>query len=152
MTVTIGIDPGSRVGVAVLGDGKLEMLETLSYADAPRLLELYLGLEVRLALRHRYSLRIIIEIPPAHIYDRPGLSRNAMLKVARNVGQCHERAVALAAKLRAALPDAEVIERSPVRGGTKLNRAAWDAMFPEWRGKRCSNHARDAAVLAKMGA
>jgi predicted nuclease with RNAse H fold len=151
MTVTIGIDPGSRVGVAVLEDGRLEMLETVSHADAPRLLELFLKFEQRLAERRKDSLRIIIEIPPAHIYDRPGLSRNAMLKVARNVGQCHERAVALAAALRVALPGAEVVERAPVRGGTKLNRAAWDAMFPEWRGKRCSGHSRDAAVLAKMG-
>lgn len=147
MTVTIGIDPGSRVGVAALEGDKLTRLFTCLHSvacsevvECARLCEVEIG-----------PVRIIIEIPPAHIYDRPGLSRNAMLKVARNVGQCHERAVALAAALRVALPDAEVIERAPVRGGTKLNRAAWDAMFPEWRGKRCSNHARDAAVLAKMG-
>ena len=142
---TIGIDPGSRVGLAHVENGKLVSAATFSWRDQRAKIFGWLGERIR---RWGCEMIVVVEVPGKSVYNRPGQSRRAMLRIARAVGQCQERAEGIARWCEER--GARVIRRSPVRGGTKWTRAMFNAAFPEWEGKRISNHARDASVLCKL--
>ena len=139
----VAIDPGASVGVAALtADGTLLAVATYSWTRRRENLLAWLS-----TARQLGAVVAVVEQPPAGVYPRPGLTRQAMLRVARSVGQCQERAAELA--LACSQMGYEVLQRRPIRRGTKLPRATWDAMFPNFAGRRISGHARDAAVLGK---
>ena len=146
--ITIGVDPGKRVGVAVIETHGPVAHELWTVADRQA------GPFV-LGLALYYACPIVIEEPQAaHVYQRPGQSPAAMRKIARNVGECRQRALALAEQLEKALMRWNIIGvpvklRPPVRGGTKWTRERFEAVFG-WTGPS-SDHARDAAVIAMQG-
>ncbi len=141
---TLGIDPGSSVGLALL-DERYELMWAKTYLWRKKRAELERALRV---LARQAPTRVYVEDPTGRTYPR-NVNQAKMLKIAQNIGQVLERARELERICRD-LGFAEVQVVPPVKGGTKrgLPRHAWDAYFPTWRGRRISNHARDAAVSA----
>jgi hypothetical protein len=146
MRTIIGIDPGSRTGLAFIRDGKLAKCYTASMDD------LNLGLAIVALFGGPENVLVVIEEPPKGIFPRPGQNARAMMRIARNVGQCQARADEIARRAREI--GCEVRMMPPIRGGTKrkVTPEAWRAMFPEWTGRTPSNHARDSAMLARRAA
>ena len=138
--IVIGVDPGARTGFAVVDDGRLvaastHRAEMAAVALSGHIMEYEVGF-------------VAIEIPGAGIYARPGQNARAMCRIARNVGQCQERAEQLCRM--AEQMGCEVVRVHPKRGGTKRAWPAtvWRSHFC-WVGRMPSNHARDAALLAE---
>ena len=138
----LGIDPGGHVGIAVLDDGKLVAARTFDWRKKWRECLDYIDAEIGAGAK-----RVVIENPEGTSFPR-GLSPRKELRIAKNIGQLIERYRHIVAHCE--MHDAEVISRKPIRGGTKWPRAQWDAAFPEWGTRKISEHARDAATLAKL--
>ena len=142
--LTVGIDPGAKTGIAVIdSEGRLTTCRTLAHHDAEKWLHDFL-LEQSPA-----TVLVAVEIPGQSIYPRKGVNPRAMLKIARNVGQVQQMAEGIA--WLAEQHGANVRRVHPQKGGTKkaIPATVWRAMFPEWTSRNPSNHARDAALIAR---
>lgn len=141
MSHTIGIDPGAVTGIALLNDEGVYPKSFEWGKDGEAVFAHLRGLATLL----RGPVRAVIE-KPARGYHPRNVSQRANFKIAMNVGQCAEKAAAIAGFCRHAL-GWEVVERAPVRGLTKLTAAQFARYFPTWKGPT-SSHSRDAAMLA----
>jgi len=142
MTTIIGVDPGTRTGLAVLVDQTLVRCQTFNHED--------LHFALSLCIQEYAPDLIAVETPGPGIFVRPGANVYAMRRIARNVGQCQARADEVYRLACFLLHKDHVITKRPVRGGTKRawTPQMWRAAFG-WTGRMPSNHARDAALLAR---
>jgi len=131
---TIGIDPGTKTGIAIYRDGKLAELRTIAPSEFEALL-----VEVR-------PLLVIFEDSrlQSNVFPRPGTKPAAMRKIARNVGEidglCRD------IERLCEMYDVECIGVSPQRKGCKLGAEPFGAITG-WTG-RSNPHTRDAAMVA----
>jgi len=133
--IIIGLDPGEPTGYAKLVNGKLTEMRTFVWKrDLLELLELLKDH----CIGYHTKVRFIIETPP----------RGSSRARARDLGRCEEKANTL--KIWIELNGGHAVLSKPLRDMTKLGGAPFENIFPEWEG-RSSNHARDAAILAKFG-
>ena len=149
MTTRIGIDVGTRTGIAVVDCGVEFRARELWTVDYQLAAPLALGLALF------YSCDVVIEEPQvSHVYQREGQGAGAMRKIALNVGECRQRALRLRdevgkALMRWSIQGVAVHMRPPVKGGTKWPREVFNERF-QWTGAS-SSHSRDAAVIAMQG-
>ncbi len=139
----LGVDPGSRTGIAVWDEERecLLALRTVPQDQAE-------GAILTEMKSHGVGIVIIERPDPDTVtYQRPGCSPAAMRKISRNVGMNIGFSDHLARVLE---PKVKTVQVAPARRGTKLDRRTWEAMGFRWEGK-CSEHARDAAVIARWG-
>jgi len=142
MTIRIGIDPGSRTGVAAMRGDKLLSCRTFGWRKDRDALEGHLA---HLCAQHP-GLVAFVEEPRGTVYPR-GLSPAAQAKVGKDVGQCLARAREIARYLDKC--GAQVHLVPPLRNGTKWAEKMWRGVF-QWTKRLPSNHARDAACLALL--
>lgn len=149
MSATVGLDPGANVGIALVKDGKLDLAVTRKWKKIDDYHEITFYLQSWYDMHG--AKKAIIEMPALGVWHRPGQTQAQMLKIARDVGQCQQVASDLGQLCQGIGYD--VTMRPPIRHGTKraLKRPAWDKFFPDWKGRRISEHARDAAMLALWG-
>lgn len=133
MNVLIGVDPGRRTGIAIYRAGLLHDLRTMTPEEARTLIAQVPPDLVVLEDSRRQSA----------VFNRP-VSRRAMLKIARNVGEidqlCREIALTCASR------EIPYIGVSPLGKGAKLNAARFKEITG-WAG-RSNQHERDAAMCA----
>ncbi|MBL4781769.1 MAG: hypothetical protein JKX92_05960 [Porticoccaceae bacterium] len=135
VTLLLGIDPGVATGVAFYREGTLTALQTIAPEDFAALLQ-----------RERPQ-QVVLEDSrlQSAVFVKPGLSRQAMLKVARNVGMidgmCRDFTIACE------LADIPCTGISPRQKGGKL-KAPYFAQITGYS-KRCNQHERDAAMVAR---
>ena len=129
---TLAIDPGSKVGVAVLDDaGRLTVCSTYDW------------------YKHHFelidTLRVICEeMRPKVVIEKP---RKGSQRIrSRSLGHCEVKAMTLAAVCEHFGAKVDLV--APIYALTK-NRNAFKSFFPYWK-DRTSNHARDAACLGRM--
>ncbi len=132
-SLVLGIDPGKATGLATYTDGKLAALDTCTPGEL---------------------VATITRIAPALVVFEDsrlqsptwgrGVSRAALLKVARNVGQIDGWCALIEEACKAQGIEARGI--SPRRKGAKLDAARFQAIT-RWDG-RCNQHERDAAMVA----
>jgi len=134
----LGIDPGSRTGLAVWDCDREKLLDIRTVAKAEAFDE-----ALRLAREHAVDV-ILIEQNKDTVYNRPGQNPRAMLRIAKNVGQNIAFAEDLARRLRADEFEVELVP--PKRDFTKWSLATFEAAFGKMG--RVSEHGRDAACLA----
>ena len=136
--VCMGIDPGSpksRTGLCVWNGDKILEITTVkgdkTYAELDR-------------HKEEGIVKVVgVEVSSStHIYDRPGVSRRGMLKIAQNVSANREAALRIV--IYAQQLGFKVIQVEPKT--TKVD----PILFQKITGytKRCSNHARDAYFIA----
>ena len=132
----IGVDPGARTGICVLGPDGVEEVLTMAHDKA--------RYWISNAVRDAGELWVAaVEFSPStHIYRRPGCSQRAMLKIAQNVERNRGYAREIIATLEAL--GVKVVKLAP--RNTKMD-PAWFAEETGWAG-RTSSHARDAYVAA----
>ena len=130
----IGIDPGVNTGVAIFTDGRLVGMCTITPFYVAAVLD-----EIRPWLVVVEDSRL-----QSHIWTGPKAHGAAALKVARNVGMVDW----MCACIQDACETREIVFHavSPRAKGGKVAAAGFRALTG-WR-KRCSQHARDAAMLA----
>ena len=135
VALLLGIDPGVQTGVAFYREGKLTALQTIAPEDFADLLQSECPQQVVLEDSRLQST----------VFPKPKLSRQAMLKVARNVGMIDGlcRAFAIACE-RAGIPCTGI---SPRQKGGKMKAPAF-ASLTGFVG-RCNQHERDAAMVAR---
>lgn len=147
----LGIDPGSRVGLAIIDRQRCVCAQTDIWGGEDYFRS-RLNTWVRdIGISIEGIERVVIEQPPAAIFPRSGQSARAMSKIARNVGQLQERTEAIRRACEAC--GLKVTMCPPRREMTKrkLSAEQWAKMF-SWTGKRVpSSHARDAACIAFFG-
>jgi len=133
--ILIGIDPGRHIGLAVY-ETNIGWIDIATYTDA----EAVIG-EVQV---WRGPLTVYIEDPAKNkpVFQRPGVSARAMLRVAQNVGANKEAARSLIERLRGLGID--VVPVAP-RRAKKMDAKTFQRLTG-WTG-RTSQHARDAAAL-----
>lgn len=131
MTI-IGIDPGKSTGLAVINEGKIALLFTLSPAEMAG----FIGCDARLVVFEDSRLQTV--------FQRKGVGRRGMLSIARSVGQIDLQCRAIEDLCKAR--GIECIGVSPQRKGAKLNAERF-SRITGWTG-RCSQNARDAAMVA----
>ena len=140
----IAIDPGGSVGIAVFEDGKLKEAKTFLWRKKKQKCLEHLDHWIE------PGVTVVIEDPSGKTaFARPGMSQRQMLKIATDIGILIERFRHLCEFCE--MHGAHVVPKKPVKGGTKWSREMWNAAFPEWAKRQTSQHARDAAVLGKMG-
>ncbi len=138
----IGIDPGEHTGVAQFDhlDAQPELLlQTLDFWATVRLLE-------QLALTEKHRAHVYIEDPNEHRFlyaNKDSKTGEVRTKVAQNVGANKREAALLISKCAALGLQLTTIKPGDVL--TKL-KAEDFARFTGYT-KRCSEHARDAALL-----
>jgi len=135
----LGLDPGSRTGLAVWDRTDQKLLDIRTVAKAKAFDE-----ALRLAREHAVDI-ILVEQNKDTVYNRPGQNPRAMLRIAKNVGQNIAFAEDLARRLRAEGFTVELVP--PIRRGTKWSRETWEAHMG-YSG-RSSSHSRDASILAR---
>ena len=136
VALLLGIDPGVQTGVAFYRKGKLCALQTIAPEDFADLLQRECPQQVVLEDSRLQST----------VFPKPKLSRQAMLKVARNVGMIDGmcRAFTIACE-RADIPCTGI---SPRQKGGKLKAPAF-VQLTGFTG-RSNPHERDAAMVARV--
>lgn len=138
----VGIDPGEHTGVAQFDHLAAQpemLLQTLDFWATVRLLE-------TLAITEKHRAHIYIEDPNEHrsLYaNKDSKTGEVRTKVAQNVG-ANKREAALLIKKCEALG----LQLTTIKPGDVLTKQSAEA-FARLTGytKRCSEHARDAALL-----
>ncbi len=136
----LGIDPGASTGLGVWDCDREQLLDVCTVAKAKAFDE-----ALRLARDHAVDV-IFIEQNLDKVYDRPGQSPRAMLRIAKNVGQNIAFADDLARQLRAEGFTVELVP--PKKDFTKWTREMFEAAYPGVG--RTSEHGRDAANIARF--
>ena len=129
----IGIDPGVQTGVAIYIRGKLSELQTIAPHEIGELLD---DVSPGLVIFEDSRLQ-------SHVWTAAGTSRNAAIKIGRNVGQIDQQCIIIEA-----LCDKRGISCvgiSPLKKGAKLSAEAFK-IVTGW-GRRTNQHERDAAML-----
>lgn len=145
--MVLGIDPGigkRKCGFAIVSDGALFHHKSISGIEA---------LSYTIALHAIYHFdRCVIEKPRIGvIYMRHLTKKNRVLseagrlKIAMNIGQNIQLSDEIALKLREM--GVKVKQLPPRNKNTKWKYDYWKAVF-KWKGRRPSEHARDASILA----
>ena len=143
---SIGIDPGSRTGIAVW-DGVNEQIVTLETRDFSKIMPTFFSL-----LKEYEGIAVIgIEVPRSkHAYNRSNQGPRAMKKIAHNVGDCYRKAKScyyyIDAFVKAQGLDIVVYEIGP--GRTKLSRREFWSITGWPESKPSSSHSRDAGMIA----
>ena len=137
--IVLGIDPGSpksRTGLCVWSGEKILEITTVKGEKTYEELD-----------RHKEEgiVDVVgVEVSTStHIYDRPGVSRRGMLKIAQNVSSNREAALRIV--IYAQQLGFKVVQVEPKN--TKMD----PLIFQKITGytKRCSSHARDAWGIAR---
>lgn len=140
----IGIDPDTiKHGVAWLRDGQLVNLEKMATAE----------LVARL-VNDASEQQLIIKLEDINIYkpvfQRPGMNRNQMLRIAQNVGAAKHAATLLLAELITAGLAVNMITPLPkAKSGKRYNKEQFNKVTG-WLG-RSNGDTRDAAMIAING-
>lgn len=140
----IGIDPDTKKhGVAVVKDGIIQQLHTLGNKSLIELLsELSVQNQLRIKLEDINALKPVIQ--------RPGQSRNQMMKIAQNIGAVKYAAELLVQELTAAGFTVEmVLPLQGARSGKRYKSEAFNRLTG-WNGKSNADN-RDAAMIALYG-
>lgn len=135
----LGIDPGADTGLGVWDCAREKLLDIRTVAKAKAF-----DIALRLAREHDVDV-ILIEQNKDTVYNRPGQSPRAMLRIAKNVGENIAFAGELARRFQAEGFKVELVP--PKRDFTKWNQETFEAAFG--RVGRVSEHARDASLLAR---
>lgn len=140
----IGIDPDTiKHGVAWVRDGQLVNLEKMATAE----------LVARL-VNDASEQQLIIKLEDINIYkpvfQRPGMNRNQMLRIAQNVGAVKYAASLLLAQLNAAGLIMNMITPLPkAKSGKRYNKEQFNKVTG-WVGPS-NGDTRDAAMIAING-
>ena len=131
--IVVGIDPGINTGFAIVENGKIMRLETLSFWAAID------------AINSLENALFIVELPKTrHVWHRGASNKSAVLKTGMNVGSC----------IREAELIIDYLEKTgrnyqQVAPQGKIS-AAYFNKITGWEG-RSNQHTRDAAMLALCG-
>lgn len=131
--IVIGIDPGTKTGIAVYHDGTLAELLTVSPDGIVDTMTRYAPDMVVMEDSRLQSA----------VFSRKA-SQRAMLKIARNVGEVDQICRRIEAYCEGA--GVELVQISPLAKGAKLDARRFSAMTG-WEG-RSNQHERDAGVVA----
>lgn len=133
MTIVLGIDPGASTGFALFVDGVLKSLSTGAPSDVHSVIAL-----------HAPTLVVFEDSRLTSPTWSRSVSRQAMLKIARNVGMVD----GCCAMVTQACDALQVPCRgiSPKHKGRKLDATSFAAVTG-WS-RRCNQHERDAAMVA----
>ena len=133
MTIVLGIDPGASTGFALYVDGVLQSLSTGAPSDVHGVIAL-----------HSPALVVFEDSRLTSPTWSRGVSKQAMLKIARNVGMVD----GCCAMVMQACADLSIPCRgiSPRHKGRKLDAPSFAAVTG-WT-RRCNQHERDAAMVA----
>jgi hypothetical protein len=136
--IILGVDPGTKTGVATFIDGSLHQIQTMSHADLIKLLvEGTINGRVTAVVYEDSTLQ-------KHVWHRTGLTAPAMMRVARSVGMvdgmCREIYRVCGEQ---GIPTAPL---SPLNKGSKLS-AGQFKQHTGWQ-PRTNQHGRDAAMVA----
>jgi len=141
----LGIDPGvSKTGFALISDNRLFNHRTIIGKEA---------VTFALSWHTIYKFdRAIIERPQIGIlygrhFDGPNgiKSKAGMIKLAQNIGQNIYLADEIGRELQRIGVMVKMVR--PARKCTKWTPEYWQSIF-QWKGKKPSEHARDASVIA----
>lgn len=136
----LGIDPGADTGLGVWDCAREKLLDIRTVAKAEAFDE-----ALRLAREHAVDV-ILIEQNKDTVYNRPGQTPRAMLRIAKNVGENIAFASELARRFHAEGFEVELV--SPKRDFTKWSQTTFEAAYPGVG--KTSEHGRDAANLARF--
>jgi len=142
--LVVGIDPDSKKhGVAILSGTKIIMMGSLD-TDA---------LVSRLTIEAKLS-KLLIKLEDVNrvsaIYQRPGTSRQQMLKIAQNVGACKVVAKQLLERLVSAGLRVNMVNPLPRGLSGKIHTNESFCRLTGWAGKTNGDN-RDAAMIAFNG-
>ena len=146
---SLGIDPGSRTGIAVLDldTGEYEIVETIDRKRARARIQTIIEADT--------EIRIVgIEYQErTHIYERPGVSVFGHMKIAQNVEKNRQAARDLLS-LEPMYPWIKFYPMDPKKIGlrTKLSKELIESIYGYPADQRTSSHSRDAIMLARAAA